>query len=65
MVSNESDLILQIRDDGRGIDPQSQSEIGLGLSIMKERAEAVGAELDVQPNNGTGTEVTVRWDRKR
>ena len=36
-----------------------------GLSMMRERAEAVGALLSVTSQPGHGTELTIRWDKAR
>jgi two-component system nitrate/nitrite sensor histidine kinase NarX len=52
---------LQIRDNGRGFDPAAVSPDHLGLGIMHERAEAVGATLKIESQRGQGTEVTVTW----
>ncbi|HEY4688222.1 MAG TPA: PAS domain S-box protein [Anaerolineae bacterium] len=52
---------LRIRDDGRGFDPERVSPGRSGLSIMRERAEAVGAVLLVTSQPGHGTEIAVRW----
>ena len=52
---------LLVRDDGKGIDPQVLKEHGRaghwGLSGMYERAEGMGARLDVWSEAGAGTEV--------
>jgi signal transduction histidine kinase/ligand-binding sensor domain-containing protein len=52
---------LVIRDDGTGFDPDSIAPERLGLGIMRERAEAVGAELDIDSQPGHGTEIVVVW----
>lgn len=52
---------LRILDNGRGFDPQSVSATSFGLDIMRERAEAVGAELTVISRFGQGTQVIVAW----
>ena len=52
---------LHIRDDGRGFDPEGIPPESLGLSIMRERAEAIGATLTVESGVGRGTEVVLRW----
>ena len=54
-------VTLHISDDGRGFDPKSISPESLGLGIMRERAEAIGATLKVESEIGRGTEVTVVW----
>jgi len=52
---------LQIDDDGRGFDPAVLSPDSLGIGIMRERAEAVGAILDLRSETGAGTTVAVVW----
>ena len=52
---------LRISDDGRGFDPSGVPPESLGLGIMRERAEAVGAALTVKSEIGRGTEVVVEW----
>jgi signal transduction histidine kinase len=54
-------VILSVRDDGRGFDPDKASPDHLGLAIMRERAGAVGAELTIESTRGGGTEVRVLW----
>jgi two-component system nitrate/nitrite sensor histidine kinase NarX len=55
-------LELHIRDDGRGFDTSEQMPPGhYGLSMMRERAETVGALLTVTSQPGHGTELTIRW----
>jgi signal transduction histidine kinase len=52
---------LSIRDDGRGFDPAAVAPDRLGLGIMRERAESMGARLTVESEKGSGTEVRVAW----
>ncbi len=55
-------LELHIRDDGRGFDSLEQTPPGhYGLSMMRERAETVGAVLTVTSQPGQGTELVVHW----
>ncbi|GAB4481399.1 MAG: hypothetical protein Kow0088_23620 [Anaerolineales bacterium] len=48
-------LQLQINDDGKGFDPNHLSEEQLGIRGMFERAELIGAKLEIhsEPNQGT------------
>jgi len=52
---------LRIRDDGRGIDPKVLKEGGRfghwGLRGVRERADRIGAHLDLWSEPGNGTEV--------
>ena len=53
-------LELVVQDDGSGFDPAARSG-RLGLGIMHERAESIGAELRVDSAPGQGTTVSVSW----
>jgi PAS domain S-box-containing protein len=53
---------LAISDDGGGFDPAGPSHRdGMGFEIMRERAEAIGADLEIESTVGQGTAVTLRW----
>jgi len=56
-----SALELVVEDDGIGFDAQAARSGRLGLGIMTERAEAIGARLQVDPRPGEGTRVGVVW----
>src|SRR5215510_77984 len=59
-----SELRIRIRDDGVGIDSailrHGHRDGHFGLPGMRERAQKVGAHLDVWSRTGAGTEVEVR-----
>jgi two-component system sensor histidine kinase UhpB len=50
---------LEVADDGRGF-PFEQSEKGLGIAGMRERALQVGGELTIESRPGQGTTVRLR-----
>jgi len=52
---------LQVRDDGRGFDLQGIPPDRLGLNIIRERAQAIGATHRVESELGAGTTVTAVW----
>jgi signal transduction histidine kinase/PAS domain-containing protein len=52
---------LLVSDDGRGFDLRDISSEHLGLDIMRERAEAIGATLRIASQIGHGTQVVVIW----
>lgn len=56
-----SAVALTIRDNGRGFDPEHIPPGHYGLSMMNERAKAVGAVLSITSQPGQGTEIAVRW----
>jgi len=55
---------LCINDDGRGFDLSRvlSDHLGLGLGIIHERAESIGASLNLESQPGHGTQVMVVWD---
>jgi two-component system, NarL family, sensor histidine kinase UhpB len=55
----DGDVVLQVTDDGRGF-AFDESERGLGIGGMRERALLVGGELTIESRPGHGT--TVRLD---
>ena len=52
---------LRVNDDGRGFNQAGISADHLGLGIMRERAEAIGAALAIESEIGCGTHVVVIW----
>jgi len=59
-----ADWILEVRDDGRGFDVGAVAARGrrnFGLHFMRERAELIGAQLDVRsrPAGGTVVRLTI------
>jgi PAS domain S-box-containing protein len=59
-------LRLVVADDGKGFDAaQSRpGEGGLGMTTMRERAEAIRARLDITSVPGGGTRVSVQLDQR-
>ena len=57
-----SSVEMRIRNGGHGFDPRQSAASGnYGQGMMRERAEAVGADLTVASRPGHGTEVTLHW----
>lgn len=51
---------LLVRDDGKGFDTRAgPSLFNVGMNIMRERAEMIGATLSVDSIQGSGTTVTL------
>ena len=62
LVLADASALLVIRDDGGGFEPATLGERrGMGIEIMRERAEAIGADLMIDSVVGQGTTVTLRW----
>ena len=58
--------ILSVRDNGVGFDPEHvdgpRAEAGWGLLIMRERAEAVGAQFSLKAGRNNGVQVVVEYN---
>lgn len=54
-------FILEISDDGRGFNPTVPTGNHLGLGIMRERAESIGAGLIIDSIPGQGTHISLHW----
>ena len=50
---------VSVTDNGRGFDPSAVPAGRYGLSGMRERADLVGASLDIRSRHRDGTTITV------
>jgi signal transduction histidine kinase len=61
LLYGDDQLRLRVRDDGKGMNAQVLEEGGLpghwGLPGVRERAQQIGAKLDIWSETGVGTEV--------
>jgi PAS domain S-box-containing protein len=53
---------LEVRDDGRGFDPESARSDGFGFTTMRERVDHIGGRISIDSSPGEGTRVRVRVD---
>jgi signal transduction histidine kinase len=58
-LSVGDDLVLEVMDDGVGIDPSNQGR-GLGLRNLRNRAEKLGGTMEMQPGETGGTKIIWR-----
>jgi nitrate/nitrite-specific signal transduction histidine kinase len=61
LLQTDSFVEIAVRDDGIGFDRTSVPANHFGLKIMQERAEAIGAELQIVSTPGAGSHITVTW----
>ena len=47
LVSTASLVVLEISDNGHGLQPRTRGGHGIGLQVMRHRANAIGAELTI------------------
>lgn len=62
--SRRDHVKMSLRDDGIGFKIDGSEHEGLGLGIMQERAESLGATIKVRSKIGQGTVLTVIWQKK-
>jgi signal transduction histidine kinase len=55
---DDGNVTLTVVDDGLGLGSVPVNSAGVGLRIMKHRAELIGAKLSVAPGETRGTQVT-------
>lgn len=53
----EDVIVLDVRDDGTGFDPQSVN--GFGLTAMRQRVRSLSGTVEIESAPGTGTAVSV------
>jgi signal transduction histidine kinase len=54
-------VYLTIFDDGKGFDTHTLLPDNMGIKIMRERAQGVGADLSLESTPGAGTRIKVTW----
>jgi len=59
LAVDRDNMVLTVRDDGKGFDG-SATPNGMGLRIMRYRAQCIGGSCEVQSNGAQGTIVTCR-----
>jgi len=60
LVADDRDLVLTVRDNGRGFANERRQGGGVGLVSMRERADALGGHLDVSSSPAEGTIIQVK-----
>lgn len=57
LTREADDLLVLVKDDGRGFDPERTDGMGIGMPGMRERAELIGGSLVVESAEGAGTTI--------
>lgn len=58
LSQDKNGVLLQIEDNGQGFPKSKQASLGLGLQIMRHRANVIGAALETKSLPGKGVKVT-------
>jgi PAS domain S-box-containing protein len=61
MICASDRVLMVVEDDGKGFSFDQVGGDHLGLGIMRERAESIGANLKINTARKEGTRVTVVW----
>jgi signal transduction histidine kinase len=59
--SRDVQVDMWVVDNGKGFDLTGIPPDHLGVGIMRERAEGIGAHLEMTSKPGSGTEIQVHW----
>ncbi|GAB2676369.1 HAMP domain-containing sensor histidine kinase [Paenibacillus thermoaerophilus] len=60
LAERDSQIVLQLTDDGKGFVSGTAGQGRYGLSSMRERAEKLGGQFELLSRPGSGTRVEVR-----
>ena len=63
LICREAGFTLKVTDDGQGFDLGAAAPDSLGLGIMRDRAEGIGARLTIESELERGTEVIMEWNQ--
>ena len=63
LTTTEDTVTLTVRDNGQGFDTNRQGSPGVGLLSMRERAKALGGDVQVESTPGKGTGIVVHCPR--
>ncbi|MBN1669130.1 MAG: GAF domain-containing protein [Anaerolineales bacterium] len=64
LTCDADNIRLCIEDDGLGFNPKDTRPDSLGLSIMRERAIDIGAQLEIHSQIEQGTRIELTWNKK-
>lgn len=56
-LGSAGDVVVEVHDNGRGVDTDKSRPVGLGTVGMRERALLLGGQLRIEGREGSGTTV--------
>lgn len=59
LIEKEDQLILEVKDNGRGINSLSSHSQSMGIRGMRERAALISANLVIESKGGRGTSISL------
>jgi len=61
LITDPDRVVLRVADDGQGFNVDRHTAGHHGLEIINERADEIGAALEIESRVGSGTQITVTW----
>jgi signal transduction histidine kinase len=61
LCADREGVEINISDDGRGFDLESIPPGHLGIGIMRDRAQKIGAYFKIESEPGSGTLIILTW----
>jgi PAS domain S-box-containing protein len=61
LACDKDAVVMILKDNGRGFEPDQVPPGHIGLNIMAERIEQIGGELTIDSKPGQGTQITAKW----
>jgi signal transduction histidine kinase len=58
---NETELTMSIEDNGRGFERAPENKFADGLQNMRQRAETINGQFEIESRPGAGTRLRVRY----
>jgi two-component system, LuxR family, sensor kinase FixL len=65
LTSNDSSMVLEVKDDGSGLPAKGHKGKGMGLRVMHHRARMIGATISLQASKEGGVIVTCSLPKRR
>jgi len=62
LMQAQQDFRILVSDDGNGFDPRHKRP-GIGLTVMRERCQALGGHMAVATKAGEGVRITISFPR--
>jgi two-component system nitrate/nitrite sensor histidine kinase NarX len=64
LVCRPARTVLHISDNGSGFEPGDVLPDRFGVGIMRERAQGIGAAIQIDSQPGQGTQISVTWQNR-
>jgi signal transduction histidine kinase len=61
LENDGTQITLRVADDGCGFDARDKGRHGLGIGIINDRGQEIGAELLISSQIDSGTEIYLAW----